>query len=89
MIINFTRPLYPRINTLQILLACYHYSKGEGTERLHIRSIIMDTRKQLSLRLEREMINQLKIYAVWHNMSLTMYIERIFKKHIAEKKQYE
>ena len=49
----------------------------------------MEKRKQLNLRFDIEMINDLKVYAVRHNMSLNMYIERIFQKHILKQKQYE
>lgn len=49
----------------------------------------MGERRQLSLRLGPDMIKDLKIYAIQHNMSLTMYVERIFKRHIIKRKQYE
>ena len=49
----------------------------------------MGERRQLSLRLEPDMIKELKIYAIQHNMSLTMYVERIFKRHIGKQRQYE
>lgn len=49
----------------------------------------MGERRQLSLRLEPDMIKELKIYAIRNNMSLTMYVERIFKRHIIKQKQYD
>jgi len=44
---------------------------------------------QMNLRMSRELIDRFKILAIKHNVSLSLYIQRLLMRHLEEVKKYE
>lgn len=48
-----------------------------------------ENRKQLNIRLNPELMTELKILAIRNGMKFNCYIQRILLKHVIKQKQYE
>lgn len=45
--------------------------------------------RQINIRTSKDIVDDLKVMAIRHNLSLNAYIERMFIRHIIKQKQYE
>ena len=45
--------------------------------------------RQMNIRIPKHIVDDLKVMAVRHNLSLNAYVEGIFTRHIIKQRQYE